>query len=597
MRETACKGEKMIIRMVTIILVAAVPMLLECSNSPVANGSGSTTETAMVYNPGGSPAVNAKVRFYPVNHVPKSGLPKTAASIDSATTDKNGKYTVALDTGAYNMLVSGDSGLSYQDSITIKADTTSVPADTLGAPGSLKGVVRLQPGDDARTVFLLFMGTNTWGTPDDSTGKFTIANMAEGSYRVRILTTLDLYVPKDTMLSFTAGKADTLPHDIVLQYTGIPVPSGLAITYDTLKQIVTLAWSKPTTGRTVSGYNIYRKHQDSILVKIKSDLQDTIFRDSSGIQDIAYEYRVAAVDTNGTEGVKSIEVATIIAPQYILFKSLECGENAKLNTPGDLDVAPNGDIYIADEYGNAVVVFNDTGTFKFTFGKDVLIQPLAIKIDKNNSVYVGYGGYLKNGGSPKVNIYDLNGILKASFGDSGYSMGKISYISDIEVSSSNKVYIVDEFRRTILSYDTSGTFTGELTVVAPPQDTIGVSGIKCLTDSIMLVGGSTLAGIKVIAKIDIHSQGIIDLLTEPQIPHSIAGLEYMNNAILVTDYSNKQILMLDMSGNIVSHFGRRTENGGELYRPTNIRIGRDGRIIVTQPDYPNICRLLIYNLH
>ena len=117
----------------------------------------------MLRNPGGSPAKNAKVVFYPVNYNPHTGgLDKTAttATPDSTTTDNNGNYTITLDTGTYNMLANGDSGLAYQDSITtIKGDTVKPPPDTLKPAGTIQGIIQMQPGDDPRTVFILFMGT------------------------------------------------------------------------------------------------------------------------------------------------------------------------------------------------------------------------------------------------------------------------------------------------------------------------------------------------------------------------------------------------------------------------------------------------------
>ena len=182
--------------------------------------------------------------------------------MDSTTTDASGNYAAKLDTGTYNVLAAGDSGVVYQDSITVVKDSTvHPPADTLKAPGSIRGIIRLQPGDDARTVFILFMGTNVLNMPEDAIGNFSVANMAEGTYRVRFLTTLDAYVPKDTVLSASAGRTDSVPHDIVLQYTGIPVAGGFMFSYDTLKQIVTLTWNKPTTGRKISGYKFTGSEQ------------------------------------------------------------------------------------------------------------------------------------------------------------------------------------------------------------------------------------------------------------------------------------------------------------------------------------------------
>jgi hypothetical protein len=97
--------------------------------------------------------------------------------------------------------------------------------------------------------------------------------------------------------SFTAGGIEI----------GIPIPWGLWISYDTLKQIATLRWFKEDTN-IVKSYNIYERDVDSntVLTRINaSPVIDTIYYDSTGISGITYEYRVAAVDSSGHEGVKS----------------------------------------------------------------------------------------------------------------------------------------------------------------------------------------------------------------------------------------------------------------------------------------------------
>ena len=170
-----------------LIVVMAALLYINCARPTAGTATETENVVAMLYNPGGTPAANAKVRFFPIHYNPRTGgLAKTQATVvDSTTTDAKGNYAVKLDTGTYNVLASGDSGVVYQDSITVINDSTIYPpADTLKAPGGVRGRVRLQPTDDARTVFILFLGTNTWGTPDDSTGSFTIGGMAEGTYGV-----------------------------------------------------------------------------------------------------------------------------------------------------------------------------------------------------------------------------------------------------------------------------------------------------------------------------------------------------------------------------------------------------------------------------
>jgi hypothetical protein len=299
-------GFQRTVRILFLVFLASVT----CSGPTKLTGTATETENVagVLFNTNGSRAAHAKVKFLPVDYTPGAGSTQALASADSTMTDDTGHYGVdSLPTNTYNLFFSGNGNLAFRDSIKVRLDShIVVPPDTLKAPGSVQSRVRLQPGDDPRTVSILFLGTLVWSAPDDSTGKFHIANMAEGDYRVRFLTTYDSYRPKDTVLHFTAGKADTLAHDIYLQYTGIPIPVDLGFTYDTLRQIVSLIWNRPTTGRPVKSYKVYRKEQNATsFTFIKDGIPDTTYADSVGGKQQVFEYRVAAIDTNGTEGVKS----------------------------------------------------------------------------------------------------------------------------------------------------------------------------------------------------------------------------------------------------------------------------------------------------
>jgi len=507
----------------------------------VANGGtevGSPRISAMLYNPGGSPAVHAKVKFFQINYNPRSG----GLAIDSTTTDVHGNYNAKLDTGTYNILVSGDSGVAYQDSITvIKDSTVHPPADTLKTPGSIHGMIRLQPGDDARTVFIIFMGTNVLNMPEDAIGNFAVANMAEGTYRVRILTTLDAYLPKDTILSFRSGEVDSLPHDILLQYTGIPLPSGLTINYDTLKQIVNLSWNKPTTGKKIVGYNIYRQYMgstDSSLVKIKGILTDTVFRDSTAIQDQTYEYRVAVVDTNASEGVKSAEQTVTITGLYSFALSfgLEGSTGGFTNQHG-ICFGQDSVILVADYQNSKIKRFTAQGHFLNQFGTagtgdGQFDRVWDVAMDDSGYVYTTeYGQHriqkfdapgnlikswqiptTRGGNSAHLTVYDtsiyvtyvysseidrystngdsLGSVLLPTvingFGYGGWDITADKH-GDIYVAVLNEVYILDNDGNLIKSFPiVPGSSTGP-----DPRciviDTTGNISVACLTDMLIRV--------------------------------------------------------------------------------------------------------------
>jgi hypothetical protein len=110
-------------------------------------------------------------------------------------------------------------------------------------------------------------------------------------YKVRILTATPNYSVMDTSLNITAGKDSVLADTIRLQFKGIPVVTGLKISYNTLKQIVTLTWIKADTS-LVASYNVYRRNVDSntILTRINaSPITDTSYIDHTLSKNATYE--------------------------------------------------------------------------------------------------------------------------------------------------------------------------------------------------------------------------------------------------------------------------------------------------------------------
>lgn len=392
------------IKVLFVAVLVPCAALLRCGANPNSGGTetGDSKIASMLFNPGGSPAVSAKVCFRHHDNDPRPG--HDSGVVDSTYTDANGNFTITLDPGTYTIEASGDSGLAFQDSITaIKGDTVHLHPDTLKPAGTIRGVVQLQPGDDPRTVFILFMGTRTFTWPDDSLGNFTSGTMAGSRYRVRILTTTPNYDMMDTSFTITAGVDAALPDTLRLHYTGIPVPTGLRIVYDTLKQIVTLIWNKPVNGRAVQSYTIYRKRSDSAtFVNIKGGVTDTTYSDSTGVQDQMYEYRVAVVDTQNTTGVMSAGVNAEIMGIFFVSDSIvkggAVGVDGNFGQFGRGVLDSTGNFYITDNTNKWLQKLDSTGNFIFKI--TTLSVPIAITNYKDSALYAC--------------DYDRREILKAS---------------------------------------------------------------------------------------------------------------------------------------------------------------------------------------
>ena len=422
-----------------ILLVLTSLIFLHCTKN-IAGGTevGNPSVSAMLYEPDGTPAKNATVYFYRFGTDPRTGL---AAAVFSTTTNANGNYTALLDSGVYNILASKNNTATFQDSIKVFNDSTiRPPSDTLKAYGSISGKVLLQGTDDPRTVFVLFMGTNLFTMVQDSLGNFTAPGMAKGKYKVRLLSILDDYKPMDTSFVIKAGVDSVIPEPIRLQFTGIPVPQELRIQYDTLKQIVTLMWSK-TDSALVKSYNVYRRNIDSNTVAVRinaSPVADTVYRDSTGVQAQTYEYSIAAVNKNGTEGTKSASAVVKIVSAFEFLKTIPLGGN----DPFRFVLSKDSLLFVAFRTDKIIKVYNQNGDSIRAFGQGQFNQPYGIALDSKGNIFVA---------DPvgKIIKFTKNGTKQADW--------LFDSPTDVAVDQNDKIYMLYANSQRIARLDSLGS--------------------------------------------------------------------------------------------------------------------------------------------
>jgi hypothetical protein len=273
--------------------------------SPMNTGSEVTNGriTGRVVNGDGSAAQGAIVVLLPDTLNPQSI--NSNFSIDSAKTNNEGYYSFAtISKGWYNLLASGSGKKSFKDSIYVNNDRKLQLEDiTLSAPVSCSSVVHLENHEqDNRSVIILVLGTNTYASPDDSSGKFILPELAAGTYRLRILTTLPEYEIKDTILEIQTGASGTITNPIILKFLGIPKVGQLSVSYDDKMKFATISWPKLDTDNVI-GYNIYRGSPDNSKPLNSKPISDTFF-----IDDVIYNigdtvtYVVSALNHSLKEG-------------------------------------------------------------------------------------------------------------------------------------------------------------------------------------------------------------------------------------------------------------------------------------------------------
>jgi hypothetical protein len=181
-----------------------------------------------------------------------------------------------------------------------------------------------------------------------------------------------------------------MPMRICLNYI---TPTNVNFTYDTLKQMVHLRWSRPDMA-LVQGFAVFRRTIDingtSLTQLSNAVVNDTFYIDSMGEQNRTYEYCIASIVKNVRAEVKSASVKVRIAASFTadtVYNNTGNGPE-QLTYPNDIAVSTNGDIYIVDQGNSRIQVFDSVMHYKRHIGNGILQYPLKVSIDEQGKVFV-----------------------------------------------------------------------------------------------------------------------------------------------------------------------------------------------------------------
>lgn len=285
----------------TCVILAAA--LLNCQTppplSPQANVEGNCTGTIKDAN--GSPVNGASVLLVPDDYVPYGA--GGGQRIDSTVCNTDGRFGFTVgEPGSYNLLARGSSGCSMRKALALGGTSpVDLTAQVLVEPGSLTGSLRLQGTADNSSIIILFLGTNLFVAPSDSSGRFAVAKLAPGQYTLSIITTEKGYAPVETTVTVNSGAVTVVPA-IELTKKTTPVVTGFSVTYDPAMMTATMHWQPLDTG-LVSGYRIYCNR--SLNLEPVACLADTctgISFDLVNSSSDSLTYHISAIDGSGVEG-------------------------------------------------------------------------------------------------------------------------------------------------------------------------------------------------------------------------------------------------------------------------------------------------------
>lgn len=185
----------------------------------------------------------------------------------------------------------------------------------------------------------------------------------------------------------------------------------------------------------------------------------------------------------GNDGADNVGV---YSSDHTLIYKLGKGDG-EFKTPNSIAVTSSGMIYVSDSKDNLIKAYNPDGSPALSFGgfgsgSGQFNSPLGLAIDETaGELYVTDLGIFidpQNGptSGARVQVFDLNGAFKRSFGEYGTGDGKLIRPLGIALDATGKAYITDSFQGVAQAFDSTGNWIETLYDLENPMKTpIGIA--------------------------------------------------------------------------------------------------------------------------
>jgi len=133
---------------------------------------------------------------------------------------------------------------------------------------------------------------------------------------------------------------------------------------------------------------------------------------------------------------------------YLTEWGKEGSGKGEFKEPCGIDIGPDGNVYVADTWNGRVEVFTPSGKFIREFGKERgMWGPRDLTVDKDGFVYVCDTGH------GKIEKFDKSGAYIKTIGEKGKGKGEFNEPFGIKVGPDDNLYVADRknFRIQILT--------------------------------------------------------------------------------------------------------------------------------------------------
>jgi hypothetical protein len=205
--------------------------------------------------------------------------------------------------------------------------------------------------------------------------------------------------------------------------------------------------------------------------------------------------------------------------------------NNEFKKPCSIDTDSTGRIYVADCKADKIKIYNPDGTFNYSFGTSgsspgQLNGPTGVAVDESAGELIivdktNDGGMMGSYLSPRVQVFDMNGVGLRSFGVRGVDEGKLFRPLSVAVDSLSRIYVSDTYSNIVQVFDNQGNSLGIIHDPASPVRT--PQGVTVTDDNKLYVASQNTD--------DIVVYGIDDYLSMVVSPFSLYYQEAVGSVV------------------------------------------------------------------
>jgi DNA-binding beta-propeller fold protein YncE len=137
---------------------------------------------------------------------------------------------------------------------------------------------------------------------------------------------------------------------------------------------------------------------------------------------------------------------------------LGAGGAAKLIHPFGVGVDAEGDVYVADQRADEIVVLDGKGRLQRRFGKEKLQGPTALALDRKRQVLYVLNGMSSLKTDHRIEAFSLKGDHLRTIGKRGSGQGEFNFASHLTVAPDGRIFVSDMLNFRVQVLDPEGGY-------------------------------------------------------------------------------------------------------------------------------------------